>query len=207
MRLPKSYKDITVEQYQEIREVLQKDSESIDTWVRIVCILTNKQIEEIENLKADHLKWVFSQISWIRKPELKGRKRKYIFAGGRLYKACFYAQKLNTAQYVDLKSFLKEGDADKNLHKLLACVYLPLTWKGFDYSGEKHVETASRLRKVKMGRVYPTVFFYSKVWKNSIKAIQESGIKKAENLMLQSLEAILSEISESNGDGKLLSTN
>jgi hypothetical protein len=57
---------------------------------------------------------------------------------------------------------------------------VPLTLKGFKYTPSKHKEVSDYFRKAKMGEVYGTLFFYSKVYKALMEATNIYGQKNLE---------------------------
>ena len=179
MRVPKSFKEVTVEQYQEILPIYLKDKEGIDTWVNIIAILCDCQNEDIEGLPIGELKSIIKSLGWLVNNKFHPYKRKYVWLNGRLHKATFNAEDFNTAQFHEVETWLTRGDSVKQLHNLLASIYSPFTWRGFVYSGKGHAERAKAFKKKSVGKLYPTVFFYSKAYKDYTKRIAISGIKEA----------------------------
>lgn len=212
MRVPNSFNKITVSQYQEIAPLLkslssEEDSEKVMTlWANILAVLTDKQTDYIEELPLWKLNHYIKQAAWINNPETKGKVRKYIIVKGRMYKASLEMQDFSTSKYIEISTWLKrsKGETVPEIHNLMASIYSPLTWKGFKHDGRNHAKHAQRFKSLKMGRVYPTVFFYSNVWANSIINIAHYGedqLNKANKILRQSWEAILQEISELDGVG------
>lgn len=210
MKLPKSFKGITVDQYQRILPIYQKIEKETDPitiasdWCRIIAILTNGKPADIEALPIDKLKRMIKALSFLNDANIKAKPSKYLFIKGRLYKAKTRGRDFNTAQYAEIKTFLQSGNWINEMHKLLASMYSPLTWSGFKHDGAGHETHANRFKQVSVAKVYPTVFFYSIQFRNSIKRIQEYGLKiaqeenrKAEELLM----SILRETLESIGDG------
>lgn len=210
MRVPGSFKQVTVEQYQEIVPVYKKLIEStdqeiiIDGWVNILAILTDRQTDEFEAMPIPQLKKLIASIQWISKPEAKLKAKKYLFVGGRLHKAQLKAGDFNVAQFIEVKTFLGRGSVSSELHNLLASIYSPLTLKGFIHDGKSHAERAATFKKCKVGKVYPTVFFYSKVYKNLMPHIEAYGLNQVEKMISEISklwEVTPKENSESAGGG------
>lgn len=207
MRIPKSFREVTVEQYQELLPIYKKivnesDAEKvIFGWVNIIAILADCQIDEVEALPIDKLDKITRSLDWLVNGHFPAARRKYMFFNGRLYKATLKAKDFNVARYVEIKTFLGRGGVVPELHNLLASIYTPLTWKGWVNNSLSHKERSDKFKKAKVGKVYPTVFFYSKVWNNLIQDIQAYGIKKAEknlkiadDILMQTLREILDDI-------------
>lgn len=180
MRLPKSFNDITIEQFQECYFLLGKHP-SIDTWIMVLSTLSGKKFDEIEAMPIKKVKEAINKLQFLLNPNLNEKVNKFITIKGRLFKAVFFASDMQTNQVADLKGLMNsEGQSVndtivENAHKLLACIYVPLTLKGFRYIPSKHKEVSQYFRKAKMGDVYGTLFFYSETYKNLIQAINTFG--------------------------------
>lgn len=215
MKLPKSFKGISVDKYQRILPIYQKIEKETDSiviaseWCKIIAILSDKKPHDIEALPIDKLKRIIKGLAFLNDAQIKAKPSKYLMLGGTLYRAKTQAKHFNTAQYAEIKTFLQGGNWIGEMHKLLASMYSPLTWSGFRHDGAGHETHANRFKKASVAKVYPTVFFYSIQFKNSIKRIQEYGLrraqeenKKAEGLLMLTLRETL----ESIGDGTPQST-
>lgn len=207
MNIPKSFREVTVEQYQELLPIYKKIVDESDAekvilgWVNIIAILADCQTDEVESLPIEKLDKIIRSLEWLVQGHFPAARRKYMFFKGRLYKATLNANEFNVARYVEIKTFLGRGGVVPELHNLLASIYTPLTLKGWVNDSTKHKERSELFKKAKVGKVYPTVFFYSKVWNNSIRDIQAYGIKKAEmnlkkadDILMQTLREILDDI-------------
>ena len=165
MKLPKSLKDITLEEYQGIVPLL-KDTD-IDKWISIIAILSGKSNTEIEDIDTGVFKQYRSQLQFLLEPSGQLVK-KHVWINGSLYRGTNNADKLNTSQYVAIKTFLNDGNPYEQLHNLAPCCYKKLTWKGWKYIGEDHVKLSNAFLKKPVYDVMPLVFFCSKVLSNSM---------------------------------------
>lgn len=207
MRLPKSFNDITVGQYQKIYFLLKENTN--ESWVAIISELSGKPYDEIEAIPIRELKLIIKRLDFILRPEVLHEKvKKYIAVRGRICKAIYQADLLNTAQLVDIKTFLQPTkDLDQtettvvNAHRLLASIYLPLTWRGFRYTNS-HKKLAEDFKGAKMGDVYGTLFFYSVLWERLIECSLEYGKNQAEFLKTHLEEVTQFLTSEEGGTGK-----
>jgi hypothetical protein len=210
MKVPKSFSQVTVSQYQRISPIYQKIEKESDPiiiasdWCRIISILTDKKPADIEAMPIDKLKAIIKSLNWLVNGNIKPKKRKYLFIKGRLHKAKLDAKQFNTAQYVEIKTFLSRGNWIEEMHNILASIYSPLTFKGFKHNGETHQERAEFFKTVSVSKVYPVVFFYSVQFKDSMKRIQEYGLKmlkekqkEIDQHLIQTLRLVLEDI----GDG------
>ena len=185
LKLPKDWNQVTVEQFQECYFLLGK-TPTIDTWIMVLSTLSGKSGNEIEELSITDLKKYIKKLDFLTNPTINENVKKYIAIKGRMFKAVYQASDMQTNQVADLKGLMNsEGQSIndtvvENAHKLLACIYVPLTLKGFKYTPSKHKEVSDYFRKAKMGEVYGTLFFYSKVYKALTETINSYGQKNLE---------------------------
>lgn len=210
VKLPKSFKGVTVDQYQRILPIYQKIEKETDTitiasdWCRILSILSGVKPNEIEQMPINKLKQAIASLSWLVNGQIKQSKRKYLIVNGVLHRAKLSAKEFNTAQYVEIKTFLGSGNWVGEMHRIAASIYSPLTWSGFKHDGEGHEKRAEGFKKLSVVKVFPTVFFYSILWQRSISRIQEYGLKIVEQKNKEAEEllmSILRETLEDIGDG------
>ena len=211
MRIPKSFNDLTIEQFQECYFVLGSKP-TLDSWIMVISILSGKSKDKVESLPIKELKKEINKLQFLLNPNLNEKVNKFIAVKGRPFKAVLNANEMQTNQVADLKGLMhKEGQSVndtivENAHKLLACIYLPLTFSGFRYIPSKHKEVSQYFRKAKMGDVYGTLFFYSNLYKNLIESINTFGKKHMEivNSHMKEIEdwQTRKENLESDGDGK-----
>jgi len=168
MKLPKSFKEITVRQYQVVCDLLiNKKIDQLDKEVAIIAALSGKTVAEIEALPLDKLRKAILLTSFLSTPNITTEFKKYVVVKGRVYKAIPFAQKLTAGQYVSLKAFCAMGNNVEQMNNLLACVYQRVRmFKKFDFNNDEHEQCAKDMLDVKVSDVYGTLFFYSEVWKS-----------------------------------------
>jgi len=204
MSLPKSWNEVTIKQFQELYFLLGKKP-TIDTWILVLSSLTKKHQSYYYSLPIKELTKQINSLRYLTNPEVNTKINKYLTNKGKVYKAVLFASDMKMNQVADLKGLMhKEGQTVndtivENLHKLLACIYVPLTWKGFTYTPSKHKEVSEQMLNLKVGDVYGAVFFYSKTYKALMKAIEDYG---QENLKV--ITNHLKEIEESQTQTKTL---
>lgn len=196
MRLPKSWNDITIGQFQECYFLLK--DRNIESWVKVISVLSGLKYAEVENIPIKKLKRHIFSLQFLLNPNLNTKVKKYISVNKRIYKATYNASDLSAAQAADIKTFLKPEPGVshmdtivENANKVLASIYLPLTWTGFKYNGSKHAKISSDFCKVKMGDVYGTLFFYSVVYEKLMQTTLdyfEKNQKEKTELMQEVLQ-------------------
>lgn len=227
MRVPKSFNQVTVSQYQRVVPIYKKIEKETDSliiasdWARIISILSDVTPAEVENLPLSQLTSIIKSLDWLVQGKMPFRKRKYLFINGTLHvakrkggqfsknqykqllKVKTEAFELDTAQYVEVETFKGRGVLE-NLHNIAATIYSPLTIKGFRHDGIDHSKRAEAFLQMSAAKVLPAVFFYSKAYKNLIRRIQEYGIKLQREKMKEADQLLMStlrEALENIGDG------
>lgn len=210
MRVPISLNQITISQYQEAYPIWQsiskeKDAEKVLTkWANVIAILADCQTDEVEALPISRLKTYIQRLSALLNSEPKSKVKRFVILKGKLYRASLNELELSPGQYIDILTFLEREGIVPAMHKILASIYSPLTIKGFRQNARYHSEHAAKFRQASFGKLYPTVFFYSKRSNNLIKTIQDYGISQAEKQMRKAqklLDQTLKESLESIGAG------
>lgn len=221
MRLPKSWNEITVGQFQECYFVLGKNP-TIEHWCRVIAVLSGLTEAEVESMLIKKLKQKIIQINFLQHPNLNERVKRYIYLNGTVYRSVYQPneltvsqiKQLKTNQAIDIKTFCSppekvsyQDNIVEQAHKLLASIYVPLSWRGFKYDGSKHSKASEDFRSARMGDVYGTLFFYSRVYNALMQSIQDCGVKAKEDMTPHMEEvyawAIQEGILEDDGDGKL----
>lgn len=208
MKLPKSLKDISVQQYQEIHPSILKLSELTDTlekaleWCKIISVLTVKHVDEIEAIDLNVLKGYIKQLSFLM-DDSERLITKYIWINGSLYKGTNNAEGLNASQVVAIKTFLSQGNYIDQMHNLAPCVYKKLTWKGWKYNGSDHIKVSNAILKKSSYDIIPVVFFCSRVLRNLMEGSEHylQAKKIIADRMVEISRQVLEESSLNIGDG------
>lgn len=188
----RTFKNITVGEYQQLYAIHKGADDEIDKSVQSVAILTGKTRWEVEEMPLDEFRRTAKEITVIYFSALEEQKPKsYIKVAGKWYKICLNPRQITAGQYIDLQHFLK-GNQIENLHKLFACLLIPVKKFGFFYSegkynGENHQQLSEDIVNCKFIEVHSTCVFFSKLWKLSIKAM-EPFLSKEIQKMIPSLQ-------------------
>lgn len=222
MRLPKSFNDVTVGQYQDVFFLLTDkqtdDLEVLTRWAQVISVLSGRPIAEIEALPIPELKNAWKRIDFVLRPEVLLEKvNPLIVANGRAYKAILDASKISVSQAINIKGFqapIEDLDFTEttvaHMDKLLASIYLPLTWKGFKYQPSKFERIASDMKKAKLSDVYGVLFFYPILLERLMSSTADytkSQAKVIQEHMAEIQEWALETSSTKDGAGKQRSTN
>lgn len=168
--IPNSVKGLTVSKYMECVDIYHTPNlDLIDREILILSRITGKTEQYYSELPMNELVKQFAKVPVLSIDNLKDvRLNKYIFIKGWLYKAVINPGEINVALYRDLKTYIDKG-IDKNLHKILACIYRPVL---LPYTTKCHERTAKLMLNQKIGHVSGAVFFYSDILKRLNPLIQ-----------------------------------
>jgi len=165
MKIPSSYRKITVKQFIDCIKIYKGEGEQLDKDNQILSYLTGKPIDYIEGLDFKTLKFLYSSIAFLKSSTFNFIANRIIFIGFKPYKLVTDVSKFNTSEYLTFKT-LQERGASENIHKILPYLYRPLFTKFTKqncFEDVKNVEyLESKFLKNKVSTVYGAVFFYSK---------------------------------------------
>lgn len=186
MRLPKSWNEVTVRQWYELRKITTSDP--IDNIVQTVAVLSGKSPDEIEDrYSIEKLKAAIPQLGFMKHlpstiiPQL-------VIVNRRFYRINTDIHTMVPAQYVDLTTLTKDQKTiDESLHKIMAVVTLPVKWysirKTVSYRSDPFNKRAEAFLDLPMSTVYPVAVFFC----NLLEAFMEPTkdyLKKVEKQMM-----------------------
>lgn len=176
------WKDISVFQWQQLNDLFLKSKEvtDLDLAVQSAAICLKMTEHEIDSLPIDSLKAILKNIGFIHE-ELKPEPLKYIHTKNRRYKCIYDVRKIPAARYIETKHFGQ--DVNANLHKIGACMVMPMKrtlfgWKVDKYDATKHEEYAQDLLEAPITAVLGSVVFFYQVYKGWIKSSKDYLIQE-----------------------------
>lgn len=192
MKLPRSFNDLTVRQFQQATEIINSEPDLLERHIKLIACLTGNSIEWVESHTPKKLGEMAKQMDFLVKPDLDKRIQKWVLIGKRIYKPILKADQLSAGQVLSLKTFEeKSKGTHKYLHEQLACVYTDINWygKAKKYNASNHARIANDMLDAKLGSVYGTLFFYTNVLER-LSPIMEIYLKEA----TQTIQEIMPEV-------------
>ena len=126
-----NYKELTINKYQDIRNILKDDGGELNIQARIVALLNDMTLDEVLNLSlTKYNELVQGSAFLMEKPKLDGRIPSKLIINGRECYITKNVNKLTTGQYIDYQSYIAADDQEKYLANVLACFIVP---KGCSY--------------------------------------------------------------------------
>lgn len=111
-----TYKDLTVDKYFNILDLLNSESEPILITEGLVKILFDKDLANLPVLEANT---VVNQLSFLNTPYKVSKPKSSYTIGNRIFEPVFDITKITTAQYMDFQTLLRIGDKKHLLNCLL----------------------------------------------------------------------------------------
>ena len=172
-----TWKDLNVFQWQQIVDLFtkEKDLNELDLAVKSVAIVTGMTEHQIDSLSIGELNPLLKSIDFIHE-EIKPEPSKFIKVNGRRYKCIYDVRKIPAARYIESKHFAT--DVNGNLHKVAACLVMPMKktifgWKVDKYDASKHEDYAQDMLEAKITEVLGSVVFFCLVYRNWTKASKD----------------------------------
>lgn len=153
-RAPVGWNDVTVEIFQEM--VSREEFENwLDSFQHYASILCNIDPDDLMEWSIDDARELYAKISWcINMPNMMPEP--IVIIDDVIFNNIKdYGREIKLGQWADLETYCKDGEAVKNMHKMLAVLY-----KSED--GKLNVpQKAEIFKKARITDVYGTLVFFS----------------------------------------------
>lgn len=175
MKIPKSWADVSVFQWQQLMELYLKNDEELDLETLTISILCNITETDVYSLPQVKINEILKDIAFVHEPP-KGEPQKYIKVNGRRYKCIYDVRNIKAARYIESKHFAK--DPNNNIHRLAASMVQPQKrkfgfWADDKYDASKHEEYANDLLAAPITAVYGSIVFFCEVYRHSIVNLKD----------------------------------
>ncbi len=118
LKVPSSWKEVSIKQFQELSEV---ESTGAQGAIERLSILCDCDPEDLRKTEIDTLNQLADKVRWTEAlPSQDSYKKEFSLDGKRFHIINF--EKVTLGEWVDLEQLVSDG-AQKNLHKILAIVY------------------------------------------------------------------------------------
>ena len=174
MKIPTSWHEITIAQYQEI--VKLDKSDELDYLISLVSVVCHMEVDEVEALTLTALREIGAKLAFIQTMPEKF-VNDFTINGVKYIVDCNIAH-ISAGQYIDLAKYI-ETNVEDNLHKILSIFCLPTKRKWlrrvpFKYGqGYDLGQTATLLLQTPISVAYPLALFFCKLLNKSIPAIED----------------------------------
>ena len=186
---PRSWKELTLKQYQEIeRYYADKTDEQVDVR-EIMHILFNKTQDEIDALPIDVFERLLQELKWLSDKPQFDEPRAYVYINDVRY-TVNVVDKLKAGEYIAVDTAIK---ADRHNYAAILAILCRKQGEIYDSKFENEVlpSRIEMFEKVPVVDVMPIVNFFLQLWMVSVQLSQLSSMaKEAINLTQQSIESL-----------------
>lgn len=163
MRLPKSWNEVSIEQFIEVYDIAQDESiEPLDKSIRIFSILSGLSIEQVEDLTLDEWTGYQRQITFINDFP-KATYPKSFKLAGYTWKPTLDIRKITAGEYISSMELTKEKENIIINTPGLAALYLT-PYKGWWLFKKKaeltYEEKKNILKGANVQQIYPLALFF-----------------------------------------------
>ena len=215
-KLPKSWDDITIGMYIELRPVLKADMNEIERLIYILAVLLKKPTQDIEKIKIKDYHEMKKVLAFLWEMPLPTKLQKYFTIEGKDYEIVLNANELDAGQYMSVVTKLKNAENDDDvaynqLHEILASISVPVEkkrkkWQRIAIEPSYYKKVANDFyNHLPMSIAYPIGVFFWNLSASLTKVIQDS-LKSKMNEKLTEAEEIQAEVMKdflNDGDGTL----
>ena len=164
-----NYKQLTINKYQEIRQIIEDDGGELNIQAGIIAALTGMSLDDVLNLTLTKYNEYVQKTSFLlEKPKLDGRIPSKLNVNGVECEITKNVNKLTAAQYIDYQTLTAMKDQEKYLANVLACFIVP---KGKKYGDGYDTDEIAKWIGENLSIVdgLNICFFFRKKYLNSIR--------------------------------------
>lgn len=187
---------MTIRQFQELYFISQNTDIDIDKSIKMVGVITGKTPQQVESIPMLKFNRICARITKyfqiFHKNLLKGKPKSLVLVNGRIYRLHYRIDRkpIDAARYVETITFGK--DVVENLHKIMASISTPITWRGKEYK-RPHEDIAKDFESMNFEAAYHAAVFFYMHYRISMQIIQPYLVKEivAKGKTKEEVEVIL----------------
>jgi hypothetical protein len=190
MKVPKSWDEISIGQYIELKPVLDEEFDNpITELIHLLAVLLKQPLQEVGKLNVGEYIGIRKDLSFLWETELPRQVVDKFEIKGKWFKVVTNARELNGGQYMSLVTKLKDVNSDPNatinmMHEILTSISVPLEkgklrWKEIEIEPAYYQETSKLFyNHLPMSVAYPIALFFYNLSSSLMKVIQDYSNKK-----------------------------
>lgn len=164
MKIPLSYKKLTLRKFIELKKIEAACKTKAEVKAALITHYTGKSIASTPNDKWKLLILRVELLLESYKAIQNSKPKKHIWVGGKRYYGLTDATKLCNNQFTCIQELIKGGKGNVNLNKLAGLIFYRHKFNKEPEFNDKTFEDISEVMlDAKVGDIAPTVFFYAEV--------------------------------------------
>lgn len=194
---------MTVGVFQEWHKIMTTEKDVLVREYKLLSLVTGKSVDELEAMKRGDIRKLFAEMGKMQRMPISGEVNQAIAIGWKPF-VCFtdlseFSNELTTNQGTALKEWTKtEQSTIENMHRCLAMLYVP--YRPFKKKTlPSNIEKAAEIfKKAKIGQIYGTLFFYSRV-SEKLQIVFLNSSNEASRIITEHLKEITLGVSSQRG--------
>ncbi len=213
-----SYKELSINKYLEIRDILEEDGGELNIQANIIAVLTGMNVDDVLNLSlTKYNEYVQKTAFLLKKPDINKRIPNKLNINGRECYITTNVNKLTAGQYIDYETLINMKNYEKYIANILACFIVPkgktygdgydtdeiVQWIGENLSIQDAMNICFFFRKKSLNSIKLTVTYLEiQMWLMSRKMKKHPEVKAKMEEVKKKLKTYRQDL-QRNGDGLL----
>ena len=197
IEIPNNWHEISIGKFPLIYDIVRdKEIDAIDREIRVISIIADIPVADVERIRIDQLKELIKSVNFIFHMEFPKAVEVFKHNGYR-WIVNYDISKLNAGEFISLAKLTEsEESIIANLPQLVAMFVKPYKLNWFKYKEVEmdYKERVEHIKSMNVGIVYPLCVFFCKVIENLYPTIEDYLV----NQMKQARGVIQSEMKELN---------
>lgn len=195
--IPNTWHEISIDKFPLIYDIVRdKEIDAIDREIRVISIIADIPVHEVERIRIDQLKELIKSVNFIFQMEFPKAVEVFKHNNYR-WIVNFDITKLNAGDFISLAKLTEsEESIIANLPQLVAMFVKPykLSWLKYKEVEMDYKERVEHIKSMNVGIVYPLCVFFCKLIENLYPTIEDYLV----NQMKEARETIQKELKEQN---------
>ena len=196
MKAPKSWSEVTLDQYYNLCEAIAMDWETnTDLSIAMLSALSGVSIKALnEDVSTKDLAKGIKSIAFIGDGKPKGTPRPFLKVGKRRFEVDLILRESAASSFISLSDYANDKDkVNKNLHNVMAVFCYEKNWFGF-----RKKRTASSQKEIaeffKKNMTMDKAFIYSGFFLTSFQALYKAMLGYSELKRMEAMKILKKEI-------------
>jgi len=176
IEIPNSWHEISIEKFPLIYDIVKdKDINPIDREIRVISIITDIPVADIEKIRIDQLKQLIKSVNFIFKMEFPKAVEMFKHNGFR-WIVNYDISKLSAGDFISLSKLTEsEESIISNLPQLVAMFVKPykFKWLKLKEIEMEYSEKVNHIKSMNVGIIYPLCVFFCKVIEGLYQSIED----------------------------------
>ena len=195
--IPTTWFDVSIEKFPLIYDIVRdKDIDPIDREIRVISIMSDVPVADIEKIRIDKLKELIKTVNFVFKMDFPKPVQMFRHNGYR-WVVSYDITKISAGDFISISKLTEsEESIMANLPQLVAMFVKPykLSWLKYKEVEMDYKERVEHIKSMNVGIVYPLCVFFCKLIENLYPTIEDYLV----NQMKEARMTIQKELKEQN---------